>query len=353
MWSTGYYGYLSDYLWWWVVLISLIIHTWCFFRLFPKQKLAWLRLVLGNALVGLCMLVFVGLLAESYLRFLVVETDSFGVTLTSKRWFAIYPRRNSLMHRDKEWAEEKPEGMRRIAFLGDSFTYGWGIKNEEDRFTNLIQQRFDRMQPGAVEVMNWAWGGWGTRDHIKATYEAITEYHTDEIVLCYLPNDIETLIPTTSDFDPIRPPKPKYFNTSNSFLFDFLFHRIYAGRLPTIVHYYDWLADAYTDPEIWRKQEERFALIIQHCRVNDVTLRVVLIPFIRWPEGRYDPERIQAQVRAFFEANGVPVVDLLPAIAPYNEEELVVNPHDHHPSELAHAAFAEAIWNAFYAPAGE
>ncbi len=33
MWNTDYYGYPMDYAWWWIVLGSLLLHAWCFFRL--------------------------------------------------------------------------------------------------------------------------------------------------------------------------------------------------------------------------------------------------------------------------------------------------------------------------------
>lgn len=348
MWSTGFYGYLSDYLWWWVTLASLILHTWCFFRLVRADRHPRVRLVAGNVLVGLCMLTTVGLAVETYLRFLCVETDSFGVTLTSKRWFAAYSKLNSLEHRDKEWTESKPEGVRRIAFVGDSFTYGWGIRDVEDRFSNMIQRRFDAERQEAVEVMNVAGGGWDTKDHAQAVLDMIETYDIDEVVLCYLPNDIEQLLPTTEDFDPIHPPQSSYINTESSFLLDYMYHRIYARWVPSVRDYFGWLADGYGDAATWHQQELRFATMIGICKQNDVTFRVALLPLIRVSGDKYDPKRIQGQLLAFFELNDIPVVDLLPAIAEYETSDLIVGSHDHHPNELANRLFADAIWRAFY-----
>ena len=36
--TSGAYGYLSDYLLFWLLLVSLLVHTWCFFQMFPRQK---------------------------------------------------------------------------------------------------------------------------------------------------------------------------------------------------------------------------------------------------------------------------------------------------------------------------
>ena len=105
MWGTGFFGFLSDYVWWWVVFVSLVVHTWCFLRFFPRERGPRTRLVVGNVLVTACLLSLAANVAETYLRFLNIETDAYGVTLTARRWFEIYPKLNSLYHRDVEWTQ--------------------------------------------------------------------------------------------------------------------------------------------------------------------------------------------------------------------------------------------------------
>lgn len=349
MWASGAYGYLSDYLWWWLVLASLLIHTWCFFRFFPRTRLRKLGLVLGNLLVMLTMLEFAGLVGETYVRFLVVETDSYGASLVAKRWFLIHPELNSLYCRDAEWSEHKPEGVYRVAFVGDSFTYGWGINEVEDRFSDIIQARFNERSPGTIEVMNVAWAGWDTSAELGAVHDMIQDYGVDEVVLCWVPNDIETLLPTTPDFDPKKPPKSRYINTDNSFLLDYLYHRIFARHTPMVLSYWDWLADGYENREIWVKERRILERIVELCAEHDVRLRVALLPFIQTRGKHYDASAIQAKVASVFAGQGIPVVDLLPTIEGKDAGDLVVNSHDPHPNEAAHRLFADAIWRAFYA----
>ena len=100
--TSGVFGYLADYLLWWLLLISLFVHTWCFFRFFPRKKYRGPRLVLGNALIFMCMLGVVAIAAESYLRFVYIDTDSFGMSLPARRWFAVYTKLNSQGCRDIE-----------------------------------------------------------------------------------------------------------------------------------------------------------------------------------------------------------------------------------------------------------
>ncbi len=74
--TSGAYGYISDYLVWWLILVSIFIHTWCFFKLFPWRQRRRLGLVVGNFFVFLCLVGVAATAFESYLRFVSVETDT-------------------------------------------------------------------------------------------------------------------------------------------------------------------------------------------------------------------------------------------------------------------------------------
>lgn len=360
--TSGVFGYLTDYLLWCVLFVSVVLHTWCFFRFFPRQRLVKSGLVIGNGLIFMCMLGFAALVGETYFRFVCVETDSFGVSLPAQRWFALHVRLNSLGCRDGEWSAASGDSAgattRRIAFVGDSFTYGWGIERVEDRFPDLIEARLHTVQTGRtgnekvaqrVEVMNVAKPGWGTGDQLQPVTDVIDVYGVDEVVLCYVPNDIEKLLPRSDDFDPIRPPEPKLINPSTSCLFDYLYHHIVVPRLATVRHYHDWLAGGFADPDIWRAHQEQLFAIATLCRDRGVAFRVALLPYIQTGGSVFDSASLHATLRAFFERNGVPVVDLLPLIASHDPADLMVNAHDAHPNEKANQIFAEAIWEAFYA----
>jgi len=60
----------------------------------------------------------------------------------------------------------------------------------------------------------------------------------------------------------------------------------------------------------------------------------------------YDAAALHTQLRDFFTAHGISVIDLLPTVEGEAYERLVVNAHDAHPNELAHRLFADAIWSA-------
>ncbi len=346
--SGAAYGHIGDYLLWCVLYLSLLVHGWFFFRYFPKSTRPRTRLLLGNSLVFLILLGTVAIAAESYLRFIHVEMDAFGVSIPAQRWLHRHVRLNSLGYRDREWPPPKPTGVRRIAFLGDSFTYGWGIRRVEDRFTERLQRRFDERSPGAVEVMNLAEPGWDTRAEAAALPEMIDTFAIDEVVLCYVPNDIEKLIPRDDAFDPTAPPEPVYVNVSSSALIDYLYRRLWLPRAPTVQGYHDWLADGFANPDVWRRHQQQLFELVRTCRDRGVTVRVVLFPFLRLVGVGLDRARLHRVLGDFFEKNEVPVLDLLPTLAAHDPAELTVSHQDPHPNEKAHALFADAMWDGFY-----
>ena len=122
-------------------------------------------------------------------------------------------------------------------------------------------------------------------------------------------------------------------------------------RAPTVRDYHDWLAEGFADPEVWRRHCEQLGAIIRHCQDQGVTIRAVLLPFVRTGGEKFQPTHVHAMVQRFFQAREVAVLDLLPAIAGEDPADLFVNTHDAHPNEKAHGPFAEAIWDAFYASA--
>lgn len=94
---------------------------------------------------------------------------------------------NSLgLRGSKEYSLEKPT-EHRILLLGDSFTYGFGV-NDDQTFAYLTEKRLlnDRL---SVEVMNAGNSGKGT-DYELIFYQVLGyKYQPDLIILCFCAND--------------------------------------------------------------------------------------------------------------------------------------------------------------------
>jgi lysophospholipase L1-like esterase len=102
--------------------------------------------------------------------------------------FAYNVEINSKGMRDREHEYEPENGVFRIALLGDSLAWGWGVENGEC-FADLLEER---LSPG-VEVINLAVPGYGTDQELWMLNREGWKYHPDLVVLCMILNDLETI----------------------------------------------------------------------------------------------------------------------------------------------------------------
>ena len=91
-----------------------------------------------NLNISLMIIIVLLVSAELALRsiFRDVTTTSDNRSYVAKRWrHQTVPRQNTWGIRERDFDLVKPEGVYRIAVIGDPITYGQGIE-EADRFTN-------------------------------------------------------------------------------------------------------------------------------------------------------------------------------------------------------------------------
>lgn len=70
------------------------------------------------------------------------QTNGLNDTYTSFTWRYKYWQLNSDGFRDSEFKETFKANKTNIFFAGDSYTEGHGIKNPDDRFSNIIKKEF-------------------------------------------------------------------------------------------------------------------------------------------------------------------------------------------------------------------
>ena len=133
----------------------------------------------------------------------IILNSGFGFTLADERWKVKYGGPiNEDGFRDIDHSVATLQTKKVAIVVGDSFAEGSGIKDAEDRFSNLLATRL----AGEWEFVNIARAGWNTRDE----YIAIAGYSPvpDLIVLSYYINDITGVTPSlnNSSFWITQPP---------------------------------------------------------------------------------------------------------------------------------------------------
>ena len=124
---------------------------------------------------------------------------------------------NSEGLRDREFSLEKPPGVYRVMMLGDSTTFGWGVR-QEDTAAKFLERKLNAALPAgysSVEVMNAGVGNYDTVQEVTY-YETIGwKYHPDLVVLVFFINDPEPV-----------PVEKKGFLIDSSYLIAFATNRL-------------------------------------------------------------------------------------------------------------------------------
>ena len=95
---------------------------------------------------------------------------------------------NSLGCRGPEYPIPRPAGRRRILAIGDSFTVGVGV-HEQDTFSAQLQRRLGERRPGVYEVINCGVSGYATREE-RLHYELIgSKYEPEVVLISFVSND--------------------------------------------------------------------------------------------------------------------------------------------------------------------
>ena len=321
----------------------LALSTLVFFR-WEQQIRARSRvasLLIGNALLSVLCLSLGFALGETYYRFIYDTTDSFASTLVALRWMDRHYESNNWGVRDDiDYQPKMAEGARRVTFLGDSFTEGYGVADVEQRFVNLIRKR-DRSR----EVHGLSSAGASTETEINVLRDSLRRgYELDTVVLVYCLNDAsertrewnERYSKLYADF------WSENFFVRNSYFVNTLFFRYKRKRNPDAKNYFHFIRHGYTGRN-WDAQELLFHRLRALVKRNGGQLRVVTFPFLHNMGPEYPYADIHEKLAAFWERLGVPDLDLLGVYRDYSSDELVVNPYDAHPNVFAHRLAADAI----------
>lgn len=303
-------------------------------------RLRWVNLGLS------CWMLCVGLTAlELYFAFIYDASDSFNMTHVSKRWFQKHVVTNDEGFRDDHpFPQTVPPGVHRICFLGDSFTFGHGINDVRNRFSDRVAAELDHALPGKFVVNNLGQPGWH-----PVLNEALLEKLVADgvqmrtVVHTFCLNDIEAFDENTSRYyQKLGRHSPSFFLFRDTYFFNLAYYRVLQLRQPEIRNYYNFVQESYDGPA-WDRMQQLLRQMHNFSQRHDIDLRMVIFPFVHNLGKDYLYESAHKKLAEFCRAEGMPVLDLLPVLTPHAGEGLTVSAFDAHPNERAHALAAEAI----------
>jgi len=333
-----------------------------FFFLFKKcQKRRWLKLkiVIFNGLLLIVLLNSLFFAAEAYFRFIFDYSDTIGDLKTNQRWLARHVVTNLDHFRDRDFKTTKEKNVKRLAVLGDSFAYGWGV-DVNQRFSNLLEEKLNQAQKSSenetaaerfkYEVYNTAVPGWESKDELEFLKTRAGLFKFDTVILSYFLNDIYHDRAFDLDFMDKRFKQIREIPLlkpllARSFFLEFI-----------TVHFLNFFNDAakdisqrelrlYRDERSWQNHQQTLKAIIEECRRQNQQLLVIIFPYLHLVNQQpYPAAFVHQKLTEFFNQEQTEVIDLYPVLKHYPVNRLRANPYDMHPSALVHQVAAELLY---------
>jgi hypothetical protein len=312
------------------------------------------RLRVVHALLSLWMLLAALTGLELYFAVLYDESDSFNMTNVSRKWFRrhvvgkqrVLPldERTIVLYRDDRDFPSASTGQHHICFVGDSFTFGHGISEVADRFSNRVRAGLERRSPGRFAVSNLARAGVELMWIVTLVERLVQEDQgVDTFVYVVCLNDIEAFHSgSLSFYRDLGRHDPQFFLFRHSYFFNFAWFRLVQFAVPEVRNYYSFVREFYAG-EPWREMRATIEDLHGTCERHGVGFRVVVFPFLHNLGAGYPFRDVHARIMAACRAAGIPALDLDPVLAPHAGEGLTVNRFDAHPNERAHELAAAAI----------
>lgn len=303
------------------------------------------RLRILHAGLAVCMFFAAVTVAELYFAVFYDGSDSLNMTNVSKRWTARHVRMNPEGFRDARPLFPQVEGGRkRIMFVGDSFTFGQGVADPADRFSDRISAELERVHPGHYFVANVGVLGYCTAQIVPMVAEALErKYEMKYVVYTICLNDIDGFYADVNQlYQTMEPRRPTLFLFRDTYFLNLLYFHTQQYTIPELRMYDKMLRQWYAGAE-WQRMMQSLQTLQATCRDAGVELRIAVFPMVHLLGPSYPLRDIHRQITEFCTAQGIRALDLEPALTPHVHEGLRASVFDVHPGALAHRLAADAL----------
>jgi lysophospholipase L1-like esterase len=234
----------------------------------------------------------------------------------------------------------KPPGTLRVVVLGDSFTFGEGVRLE-DTFCQRLQGRLRQaLAPTPVEVLNFGVSAWSTGEEILFLEHFGIKVEPDLVVVVFVGNDAYYAgrLDLWNNFTRMYESRA----LRHSYVVSWAYASI--GRALLARRYVEALVGrALERKDKWREALEALSRGKRLASSVGARYMVALFPFMYELDDDYPLLPIHRLVIDHCTRESIPVIDLLGAFEGRRYRDLWVHPTDQHPNETAHRIAAEAL----------
>jgi len=238
--------------------------------------------------------------------------------------------------------EEQAAYPRRLLLLGDSYTFGLGV-SEEESFAGLLQEPLNRLGLG---VINAGQSGYGVEQGVRLGISLTGMFDPQVILLSiFLGNDFENDYYRTN-YENVevkygfrvardRWPRGAFFDYLRTHSYLWLLVRRIIGRAEFRVRYGEFMQLAKDDPGAASEHTiEAVRQLARHCRERDIVLGVMVIPGKKdWGKALY------RRLLDALEEEHIPCLDL--SVVPFDDSDRFKS--DEHWNENGHQKALERL----------
>ena len=257
-------------------------------------------------------------------------------SVDAKRTFPFRTNAHGLRDRDRPG---KVPGTKRVLVIGDSYTWGYAVL-EEEAYPQVAERLLAERGRPDIEVINGGVPDYNSRQERRLLEQLIPIYQPDAIFLAYVVNDAEpsTSMPTA--------PEEVYRHSRSWFLTeaaDRLNRRVFRRRVfPSAKEVVgsNYL-DGFDEGSVkWRDSREAIREMRDLSAAAGSPFTVLMLPdFTQAFDERYGLLKIHEAVARWGRELNVPVFDLLPLFRGEDHTKFLV-PWDGHPNAEAHRRIA-------------
>lgn len=216
--------------------------------------------------------------------------------------------------------------LHRTIFLGDSFTFGWGVPQNE-----IFAHRIEEQLSDKLEILNFGHCNYNTQQEIDLFKELGLSLAPDSVFMFYFLNDIEPTLQekgiplwTYSHFLALLKSRFLYFFSKNDYRT--YYQNYYMKQKP-----------------YWSDQKTKIIDFKNHLKKNGIKFYFILLPDFH-QFAPYPFSNIHNMIKTELKDNGIQVVDTLQVFdGEKNSQKYWVARDDPHPNSQAHEKIADFL----------
>ncbi|KAA6439972.1 SGNH/GDSL hydrolase family protein [Dyadobacter flavalbus] len=330
--SDNWYIRLTRLAFWFLVSVEILR---VFYYSIIKSRMQGL---VANIVTLVVPLVITLILLEVIFMYVPQSHEGISSKASQIWWEKYWHPVNELGYRDKKIMDEA--GKINVLVIGDSFAAGHGLKNVNERFSDILQAKLGVER---YSVYNLGVSGADTRDEAKRLEEFPIK--PDIIILQYFPNDIEKAgrenglsLSGAESYADLHGPFSML--VKRFYLPNFIYWQLPHTGFSTFEKF---VQSAYTDTTVLNAHLRDLSRFTLYKEASKAEMYTVFIPFLF----QLDKSAAYTKpVEGFLRSKKVHVITLNNTIAKVPEKDRIVGKNDGHASSVINSLIADKLFEA-------